>query len=415
MSQWREFRLKHLSKTQVANGLGEKGEFDDPTWPRYIRTTDIAGPRSLRPESFKSLPPDVATKAMLEVGDILMTAAGATIGKSFTYSETSPACFAGYLVRFRPNSALADGRFVGYWMQSAPYWAQVDSQRVKSTIENFSASRYQNLKLAVPPVSKQRAIADYLDAETARIDALIEKKQRMVGLIEDRRRSLIELHLGNGHAPIEYLAGDAEKNAGIPLKRLLKRVIPGGTPDSNDARFWADPPEGTPWIAIGDMADRGETRSTSRSLTNQGISEKRLEVGPSGSLLFAMYASMGKVTVTAMRATWNQAILGLVPDQTLVESRFLMLWLEVLRPHLGLLARSTTQDNLNAEQVGELPVPALGIASQKEVVSRLDSVLEDLESASRRLELQVELLIERRQAIITAAVTGELDIEGAAA
>src|SRR5687768_9508463 len=115
--------LRYLSSVPIANGLGLSGAHDDPEWPRYIRTTDIADATSLRDDVFASQPPEVAAAAMVAPGVILMTAAGASIGKSVTFSESYLACYAGFLVRVRPHSET-EGRFLGYWMQSAHYWDQ---------------------------------------------------------------------------------------------------------------------------------------------------------------------------------------------------------------------------------------------------------------------------------------------------
>jgi predicted transcriptional regulator len=182
--------LKHLAALPITNGVGEAAEFDDPSWPRYVRTTDIAGPRDLRQDTFKSLPPDVARRAPLRQGDIVMTAAGATIGKSLLYGATGEACYAGYLVRFRPTKD-ADGRFVAYWMESMHYWDQIATGKVVSTIENFSAGKYQNLSCPNPPLAVQRAIADFLDRETARIDTITVTLERQIVLLRERRQALI--------------------------------------------------------------------------------------------------------------------------------------------------------------------------------------------------------------------------------
>ena len=188
--RWVSTRLKFLAAIPIRNGLGESGRQDDPAWPRYIRTTDIAGPRSLRDDVFSSLPPDTAREAMLQQGDIVMTAAGATIGKSLLYNSTELACYAGYLVRFRARSDV-DPRFVSYWMESLPYWDQIETGKVVSTIENFSASKYQNLFISIPDLPVQHAIADYLDQETACIDALIDKINRQIDLLQEHRQALI--------------------------------------------------------------------------------------------------------------------------------------------------------------------------------------------------------------------------------
>lgn len=131
MTQWRRMRLKHLAVEPIINGVGEPGEYDEPHWPRYVRTTDIGGPRHLRNDVFKSLPPPIANRAPLLRGDLLMVAAGATIGKSYLHADDQQACFAGYLVRFRPRPDV-DGRFVAYWTESAPYWQQIESQHIKA-------------------------------------------------------------------------------------------------------------------------------------------------------------------------------------------------------------------------------------------------------------------------------------------
>jgi type I restriction enzyme S subunit len=289
------------------------------------------------------------------------------------------------------------------------------SRGVGTIQRQVSPDELRKVSAVLPPLATQRAIADYLDTETARIDALIEKKRRMVELLEERRRSVIEEGLAGGRSAVDFLLGTSGSIEVVPLKRLLADTIPGGTPDSDNSDFWCDPGEGMTWISIGDMVDRGITTSASKSVTAAGIAEARLRVGPPGTLLVAMYASMGKVTVTSVEATWNQAILGLIPRGELVVRELLSLWIEALRPHLGLLARSTTQDNLNAQQIGQLPIPDWPAEDQPQLLVAVRAQLDAISRTDARLSHQIDLLVERRQALITAAVTGDLNIHGAAA
>ena len=87
----RRIRLKYLAAAPISNGLGLSGAFDEPGWPRYIRTTDIKNERTLRDDVFASQPPAVAAAAPVQSRDILMTAAGATIGKSYLHYGDEPA------------------------------------------------------------------------------------------------------------------------------------------------------------------------------------------------------------------------------------------------------------------------------------------------------------------------------------
>ena len=190
-AHWTAKRLKFVAAKPIRNGIGEAGAYDDPDWPRYVRITDIAGPRELRHDTFKSLPPDLAREAPFEVGDLLLAAVGATFGKSYLHlRDCGPVCFAGYMVRFSPG-AVVEPSFAAYWTESAVYWALVQFRVVQATIQNFSAAKYKELSIPLPSGSEQRAIAAFLDRETARIDALIAKVREAIERLKELRTALI--------------------------------------------------------------------------------------------------------------------------------------------------------------------------------------------------------------------------------
>ncbi len=127
-SHWMALATKRLAKAPIQNGLGEAGAFEDVSWPRYLRITDIESSRRLRTDSFKSLPPEIAAQAPVGVGDILVAAVGATFGKSYLHNlDVGPCCYAGYLIKFSPGSSLDPG-YAAYWTESPHYWAQVQSR-----------------------------------------------------------------------------------------------------------------------------------------------------------------------------------------------------------------------------------------------------------------------------------------------
>ena len=188
---WKTRRLKYLSDSPIRNGVGEPSDYDNPDWPRYIRITDIAGPRQLRADTFRSLPPEIAANAPVAEGDILLAAVGATYGKSYLHEHsTGPACYAGYLVKFSP-SANCLAKFISYWTESKTYWDQIQCGMIQATIQNFSASRYRELVSPLPPLAEQREIAAYLDRETGKIDALIGKVEGAIALLREYRAALI--------------------------------------------------------------------------------------------------------------------------------------------------------------------------------------------------------------------------------
>ena len=178
----------------------------------------------------------------------------------------------------------------------------------------------------------------------------------------------------------------------------LKRVAAlraGGTPSVQAERFWRAPPDGVPWVAIGDMSDGGLVSHTARHVSPEGIADKRLPVGSPGTVLFAMYASLGAVAELAVEASWNQALLGIEPLHGASERRFVRYWLEHLRPSLGALARSNTQDNLNAEQVANLYFPVLSVGAQRAIADYLDIETSRIDTLITKKRRMIELLEER--------------------
>ena len=180
------------------------------------------------------------------------------------------------------------------------------------------------------------------------------------------------------------------------LKRVT-RFAAGGTPSVAEPRFWSDD-SGTPWVTIGDMTWQPAVRQTERRLSEEGVASKRLPVGRKGTVLFAMYASVGAVSVLDTEASWNQAILGMTPVPSLADRRFLVYWLLSLRPRLRELFRSNTQDNLNAEQVGNLPYPVLPVDRQQAISDFLDAETARIDALIEKKRRMRQLLGERMAA-----------------
>lgn len=175
----------------------------------------------------------------------------------------------------------------------------------------------------------------------------------------------------------------------------------GGTPSVDDSSMWSD--DGMAWVSIGDMTRSGRVIETDRNVTDAGIADKRLPVGEPGTVLFAMYASVGALGVLGVRATWNQALLGIEPRSGLADARFVTYWLEHLRRDLGALTRSNTQDNLNAEQVGNLPFPLLPLATQRAIADYLDTETARIDALIEKKRRMVQLLEERWQVLLDGA------------
>lgn len=189
---WSSRRLRFAATEPLMYGANEAAVLEDASLPRYIRITDVKTDGTLHDDTFRSLDEDVAEPFLLSDGDILLARSGATVGKSFQYLKSwGRAAYAGYLIRFRPDHEVIFPRFANYYFQTECYWACIRSTLIQSTIENFSAEKYKDLKLPIPPKKEQEKIAAFLDSKIAQIDALIAKKKALLGLLKEQRLTVI--------------------------------------------------------------------------------------------------------------------------------------------------------------------------------------------------------------------------------
>lgn len=189
---WEATRLKFLLKEPLKYGANEPATEDNPDNPRYIRITDFGKNGKLRSDTFKSLPMDKAEGYLLKQGDILFARSGATVGKTFLFDNyEGDACFAGYLIKANCNSEILNYRFLYFFTKSSHYESWKESTSQQATIENIGADKYNQLKLAIPPILEQEKIVNHLLEEETSIEKLIEKVSKEIELLKEYKTTLI--------------------------------------------------------------------------------------------------------------------------------------------------------------------------------------------------------------------------------
>ncbi|MDQ3648536.1 MAG: restriction endonuclease subunit S [Actinomycetota bacterium] len=180
----------------------------------------------------------------------------------------------------------------------------------------------------------------------------------------------------------------------------------GGTPSVDNPRYWTAEDDGLAWVAIADMTRESRLATTSRRVSAEGIRAARLPLGHPGTVLFAMYASLGAMAVLDVPATWNQAVLGITPRAG-ASVDFIRYALVNSRRDLLSLARSNTQANLNQEQVGNLRFPIPTLSVQRRIADFLDRECERIAEAVDTGRALVSRL-GRTAGEFVCAVTGDL-------
>ncbi|HBW10157.1 type I restriction enzyme, S subunit [Stutzerimonas kunmingensis] len=273
-------------------------------------------------------------------------------------------------------------------------------------------------KIPLPGMLEQAEIAAHLDLETARIDALIEKKTRFIELLREKRQALITHAVTKGLDPnvkmkdsgVEWLGEVPEHWEALPLRRVVTAVKTGGTPSEEQPAPDAD---GLAWYTPGDFGSSLVLTSSEKRVSALAVSTGEAKVYPAGSVLVvSIGATLGKVGYIADPASANQQINAVIPSSR-VNGYFLAYSLSVKTEAMWFLANAATIGIMNQEKTKEIWLAVPSQVEQETITQYLDKGTGRLDSLIGKTERSIELLKERRSALITAAVTGQIDLREA--
>jgi type I restriction enzyme S subunit len=422
-AHWEALRLKFLVSKPLQYGANEAAELIDPTLPRYIRITDVRDDGSLRNDTYRSLPEDIASPYLLYEGDLLLARSGATVGKTFRYDRSwGTAAYAGYLIRARLVEGQIDSRFAFYYTQSSPYWDWLRSTLIQATIQNVSAERYANLLLPVPPRSEQAELVNHLQRETGRIDALVAKKKRLIELLQEKRTALITGAATKGldpHVPmkksgVEWLREIPAHWEVMQLGQTMQLIMDfrGRTPAKLGMEWGGD----IPAVSAVNVRDGHIDLSRGVNYGSQELHDRWMTQGPTraGDIVFTTEAPLGNVAMLPdnERYILSQRVVLLRPRTDRVNAEYLLQFLRASAFRQGVEGRATgsTAEGVKRRYLMAMPVCVPPIEEQAALNAYLSTEMVRIERIVPATEKAISLLQEYRTALISAAVTGKIDV-----
>lgn len=390
-------QLKFLVKVPMSYGANEPATETRADWPRYLRTSDFDERGVLRHDTFRSLHPSLADSCIVHSGDLLLTRSG-SVGRVFMVPwGLDDACHAGYLVKCSINPSVADNRFVHYCLLSKTFLHWISQNQIQATIQNVNARKFGNYP--VPLLSPHQAsdIADYLDYETEQIDEFIADQEQLIELLTERRQTKIDR---------AYLRTTTR----TPLKRYLRQALQYGAnePALETRRDWPR------YLRITDFGLNGDLKDESfRSLNPDIALHYPLDAGD--LLLARSGATVGKsFLVPAEQKTSCYAgyliRCSVRHDRLLPEYLYGFMQTTEYWDWVQQSQIVATIQNVSAEKYSHLPIPTPPVEEQERIVAELDRELGEIDEMIADGKLAVELSKEKRAALITAAVTDEIDV-----
>ncbi|EOZ2198241.1 restriction endonuclease subunit S [Campylobacter upsaliensis] len=394
----------------------------------YITFTNVCNNAVINPDLMEYVFIDSKEKQNKVLkNDILFLQSSETfedVGKSAIYLNDDEVYLNTFCKGFRIERE-AYPMYLNYLLSSLSYKRYFMSVCSGFTRINLRQEHFLDIPLILPPLQEQKEIAEFLDKKCEKIQNYINKKQKLITLLQEKKQALInEAVCGRVacHTERSEVSTTAYKPSGIEYLGLIphhwevarsgliyKNISSGTTPQSDNDEYYKN--GNIFWINSGDLNDSVLTNSKNKITQKAMMAYSALKISPKGSLIIAMYgATIGKVSILGIDACTNQACCVLCESKYL-NTRFVFYYFIAKRQDLISMAYGGGQPNISQDIIKNFKIPLPPLQEQKQIANFLDEKCEKINSVIEKTKKQIELIKEYKNTLINEAVCGRINLE----
>lgn len=313
---------------------------------------------------------------------------------------------------------IVRARFL-YWLIKSHY-SKIRNMAGGELRDGLNLEMIGSISVPIPSLEEQKIIAAFLDHETAKIDALIAEQQRLIELLKEKRQAVISHAVTKGLNPnapmkdsgVEWL-GEVPAHWDVRKLKNIVSVRGGSTPSKEVAAFWDG---AIPWVSPKDMKSDKIFDSIDH-VSEQALDEGGLKMVNKGAVLIVVRGMIlihsVPVAINDVDVTINQDMKALFPKGE-VSNAYLMLLLKGLKDAVFQFIDSSAHGTrkLEWERFGLMEIPVPPIQEQLAAASQVSQEMEAMSKLAEEANASIHLMHERRSALISAAVTGKIDVRG---
>lgn len=410
---WESLRIKRAAK------LRNERRSDAPDDWTYVGLEDVESESGrYAPTEGESRQSSNSMVGVFRAGDVLYGKLRPYLRKAIV-ADRDGVCSTEFLVL---DAHRASSSWLHCWLLTPGVTQQIEAGCDGAKMPRADWDHVGSIPMPLPPQSEQFTIAAVLDRETARIDALIAKKTRFIELLKEKRQALITHAVTKGLDPtvkmkgsgVEWI-GEVPEHWSIARVKHVTAVESGHTPDKQNPDLWVDC--NIPWVSLKDsqlLREVDYIYETDTNISELGLKHSSARRLPEGTVVFTRDATVGLCAILGREMAVSQHLVGWVPRGK-IDSEYLLRVFDSMQRWLDSLTAGATIKTIGMDHIGKLSMPfpprseQIGIAERVRI---LNVGFEQLLGAASR---SVDLLKERRGALITAAVTGQIDLREIAA
>ncbi|TND60500.1 type I restriction endonuclease subunit S [Aeromonas dhakensis] len=401
-AQWSLKKLKYLCSIQTGNKDTVNAE-DDGEYPFFVRSQTV--------ERIGTYTADC--EAVLTAGD------GVGVGKVYHY-------YNGKFDYHQRVYMLSDftrvtGRFVYYYLSSNFYKVALEGN-TKSTVDSLRLPQFLNFEFSIPPIDTQDVIVAFLDYETARIDRLIAQQQHLIALLKEKRQAVISHAVTKGINPNAPMKESGVEWLGqVPVHWIVKPLRHLGY-CQNGINIGAEKfGSGYPFVSYGDAYKNRVLPETGSGLVQSTPEDRKRYSLLAGDVLFTRTSEtieeIGFASVclkTIENACFAGFLIRFRPNSNDLDANYSKYYFsnQLLRAFFIKEMNLITRASLSQDLLKTMPVMLPPRTEQKAIAEVLDEKSKRFDRLQQLGEEQIKILQERRTALISAAVTGKIDLRG---
>jgi type I restriction enzyme S subunit len=391
---WHVRRLKFLCDIQTG-AKDTENAVDGGRYPFFVRSQTV--------ERIDSCAFDC--EAVLTAGD------GAGVGKVFHHHVGA---FDFHQRVYMLNTFRGvSGRFIFHYLRENFYKVALDGG-AKSTVDSLRRPLFTNFAVAVPPDAEQEKIVAFVDREAAKIDALVAEQERLIEFLKEKRQTVISHAVTRGLNPnvpmkdsgVEWL-GEIPEHWGVERGRFLFRKLEL-PPERNDGVVTA--------FRDGQVTLRENRRTDGFTIAVLEGGYQRVRTGD--LVLHGMDAFAGAIGVSEStgKCTPEYSVLTPLRDDIVNGYFAMVLRLMAQRDFILVICPSVREraPRFRFEAFKDVVLPVPPLREQREILALIESASHELQSLTAEAQRAIDLLQERRTALISAAVTGQIDVRNLA-
>ncbi len=324
----------------------------------------------------------------------------------------------GELLVLRPKAVKQ--KFLLNYVLNPEFVAIVDSSTYGAKMPRANWEFIGNLPALIPPLDEQKSVAAYLDRETARIDALIEKKQRQIELLQEKRSALISHAVTKGLDPKAKMKDSGiEWLDSIPERWIIKRLRYLGYCQNGiniGSEYFGT---GHPFVSYGDVFNNRELPRHVDGLVRSSAADRDRYSVKTGDVFFTRTSEtieeIGYSSV-CFKSIYDAVFAGFLirfrPHGNYLNVAFSKYYFQniYLRAFFVKEMNLVTRASLSQDLLKLMPVLIPPLEEQAEIASFLDRETRRIDSLIKKIDSSIDLLREHRIALVSAAVTGKIDI-----